>query len=236
MSKQSYLHSPFLRDRFEHCLQCGYSLEGIPVPGHCPECGLPILEGRTSLCISGVARGSSGPVWRKVVWVFIGIYGFLYSQLFGIAIISFPWFALIGFAILIVPLLAMAFTGKQKKRGTELFVFTHDGFSRWTAGSDPTTRFFTQWVGVKRGVQISRVSSVWAKFEIVAVDEQGKHTRPLRGGFRCPQEDIEIIEQVLNALLTETPLDSIEHLESSAFFAIEPDESVVNGYFVAQDS
>jgi len=221
--KQSSLHSPCLRSTFEDCLQCGYPLEGIPVPGQCPECGLHFYDGRSTLNISGIAKGSSGPLWRKIIWIIIGVFGFVYSQLWALAMMKgFGWFALLGFVALVASVASMVLTSKQKNRGTEHFVFTYTGLSRWTVGSDPTTRIFIPWPGFKRSTTITRVSSKWAKLKIVAVDEQGKHTCPLEAGFRCPQEDIAMIQNVINALLLNQPMDTIDLLEQSAFYSIEP--------------
>jgi len=223
--KKTSLSPPRLQACLKDCLSCGYPLEGIPVPGQCPECGLKIYPGRSTLCISGVAKGTPGPMWRKIVWVCIGLFGFLYSQLWVIALTEgMGWFTGIGFVMLLASISAMVVTSKQKSRGSEQFAFTREGFSRSTVGSPPTARIFIEWDGVKRAAVIKRVGSVWASLKIVTVDQDGKHTTPLETGFRCAQEDIGIIQEVVDALLDGRDLEAIESLESSAFSAIEPGE------------
>ncbi|MDF1809348.1 MAG: hypothetical protein P1U42_06600 [Phycisphaerales bacterium] len=213
--KRRTLNPPTLREAFEDCLSCGYSLEGIQIPGHCPECGLKISAGRSTLHIMGVAKGMPGPLWRKAVWVGIGVFGFFYSQVWMIALTGgFAWFTAIGFVMLIVSILAMLLTTKQRKSGTEHFAITEEGFSRWTIGSDATTRTFTPWPGIKQGATVKRVSSVWASIKIVVVEDNGQHIKPLQVGFRCLQRDIPIVQQVFDAFFAYEPIDSIEGLNN----------------------
>lgn len=221
--KKTSLNSPCLRTTFDDCLSCGYPLEGIPIPGNCPECGLRITPGRTTLCISGVAKGTPGPIWRKIAWISIGTFGFIYSQTWAIAMLNgFGWYAILGFAALIISLAAMVVTSKQKKRGSEVFAFTDAGFSRWTTGTNAAARYFTPWPGIKQAANIKRVSPVWASLKVTAVDQSGKHTTPIETGFRCPVEDIPIIQSILDAFFSNQPLDTIESLKDSNFYAINP--------------
>jgi len=201
MGKREPLPFPTLGERLDECLGCGYPLVGIPAPGICPECGVGFEDGESVLTIAGVAKNSGGPIWRKVAWVSIGVVAFLYSQLLGLVLISAPLIALVIFLGLVASTAAMAMTGKQKKRGTEMFAFTSSGFSRWTVGSDPSSRLFVAWHGVNPAVKVRRVSNVWGSMKIVDFDRDGKRIVMLEGGFRCPAVDLGLVEKIMDALV-----------------------------------
>ena len=221
MAPTQHLPFPQLVELFPDCLSCGYSLEGIPVPGNCPECGLMIDPPPSVLLVRGVAKSSGGPRWRRVVWILIAVFGFIYSQLLGLIVFAYPWIGFILFLALIAALSAMLVTGKQKKKGTELFVFNRSGFSRWTKGSHPTTRIFSPWQGVKRGAKIKRISTVWASLKLVSVNDDGKHRVDFECGFRCRDHDIPIIQQIMDAFTDGLLLDEIEFPEHCSLFDID---------------
>lgn len=218
MASKQHLPFPQLVELFPECLSCGYPLEGIPVPGNCPECGLMFDPPPSALLVRGVAKSSGGPKWRKLVWVLIAIFAFIYTQLLGLILLSYPWVGLIIFVALIAVLSAMLMTTKQKKKGTECFVFNRSGFSRWTKGSDPTTRIFTHWPGLKRGVQINRVGTVWASLKLVSVEDDGKHTTDFQCGFRCRDHDIPLIQEIMDAFTNGSLLDEIDFPEHCSLF------------------
>jgi hypothetical protein len=209
MGKREPLPFPALGERPDECLGCGYPLVGIPAPGVCPECGVGFEDGESVLTIAGVAKSSGGPIWRKVVWVCIGVVAFVYSQLLGLVLLSAPLVALVIFLALVASTTAMAMTGKQKKRGTEFFAFTVSGFSRWTVGSDPSSRIFVAWDGINPAAMVRRVSNVWASMKIVDFDADGKRIVMLEGGFRCPAVDIELIDTVMNQLVRGSSIEDI---------------------------
>ena len=177
------------------------------------------------LLVRGVAKSSGGPKWRRIVWVFIAVFAFIYMQLLGLIVFRYPWFGFIIFLALIAALTAMLVTGKQKKKGTEYFVFNRSGFSRWTKGSHPSTRIFESWQGVKRGVQIKRVGTVWASFKLVSVNDDGKHHTDFQCGFRCRDHDIPIIQQVMDAFTDGVLLDNIEFPEHCSLFDTDPENN-----------
>ncbi len=201
MAKREPLPFPALDERLDECLGCGYPLDGIPAPGVCPECGVGFEDGISVLTIAGVAKGLAGPVWRKFAWVCIGIVAFLYSQLWVLMLQGIPLVALMVLLGLIASTAGMALTGKQKKLGSEIFAITTSGFSRWTVGSDPSTRMFTRWDGIKPVAIVKRVSNVWASVKLVDFDDQGKRFIMLESGFRCPAVDLDLIESTLNKLV-----------------------------------
>ncbi|MBL4808793.1 MAG: hypothetical protein JKY43_01890 [Phycisphaerales bacterium] len=209
MGKRGPLPFPALGERLDECLGCGYPLVGIPAPGVCPECGVGFEDGESVLVVAGVAKGSGGPVWRKVAWVGIGAVAFLYSQLWVLLVMAVPLVGLVFFIGLLIATTAMAMTGKQKKRGTEMFAFTVSGFSRWTVGSDPSGRLFVAWDGINPAVIVRRVSNVWASMKVVDFDAEGKRFVMLEGGFRCPAVDIELVDKILNQLVRGESIDDI---------------------------
>lgn len=213
MATPTRLSFPLLAPHLGACLRCGYPLDGLPAFGVCPECGLGYEDARTVLQISGVAKNSGGPVWRKLVWGVLITLAVLYSQLLGLIVFSYPWLALIIFATLLAGTIAMVMTGSQRSRGSETFGFTPAGFARWTVGADPSTRVFTDWAGVQRAVLIKRVGPVWARAKVVCFDESGKRTVQLETGFRCPQEDLGIVELLLTQLVSGQSIGDVDQIE-----------------------
>tara|TARA_A100001391_G_scaffold152039_2_gene109853 strand:+ start:2511 stop:3245 length:735 start_codon:yes stop_codon:yes gene_type:complete len=222
--KPSAILQPCLRVAHNECLQCGYPLYGLELPRPCPECGLVALAGRSYLSFSGVSKKSPGPLWRKLVWVILGIVGFLLSQSFTVIFVpGAAWIYLVIWAAVLATLAAMLMTGKKEQGGSSQFVCSSLGIARWPSGVDASFRTYTPWTGDQRGAFIRRISPTWSVLKVVCADKHAKHTTPLETGFRCPERHIDIIERVLNAMLTNTPLDSIEGLEESDFFDVHPD-------------
>lgn len=214
MARKQPLPFPMLVERLDECLGCGYPLEGIPAPGFCPECGVGFDEGKSVLVLAGVAKNSGGPMWRRIVWILIGILAFVYSQLLGILIMTVPWIGLIIFLMLVFSTIAMAMTGKQKKRGSEVFAFTKSGIARWTTGSVATSRNFKLWEGTNPAAFVRRVSSVWASVKIVSFDDNGKRVVPIECGIRCRVEKIPYVEASIKLLiLGESIADDHELIE-----------------------
>ncbi len=200
--KNEPLPFPRVVERPEDCLGCGYSLEGIPAPGSCPECGLPFEHGLSGLQIAGVAKKSAGPAWRRAVWIVIAIVAFLYGNLIAILFINSPIIALVILAALIAGVVGMALTSPSKKGvGSEFFTFVQGGFSRWPVGADPSVREFRSWDGVNPGVTLKPVSRVWASMSVVQFDERGKREVLLSGGFRCQQIDLQMVGEALEKLV-----------------------------------
>lgn len=213
MAPKKPLPFPELVDRFDDCLGCGYPFAGLPAPGLCPECGVGFDEGQSVLLIAGIGKGTRGPLWRKIVWVLIGILAFVYSQLLGILVISWPWISLVIFLMLVASTIAMAMTNKQKSRGTEMFALTRDGLSRWTLGSKPDSRDFVRWDGINPGVFVRRVSRVWASLKIVYFDDEGKRIIPLECGFRCLEDRNGWVEGIVSAFVEGREFRDIESPE-----------------------
>ncbi len=222
--KKELLRFPSLVEVPAQCLGCGYPLEGIPAPGYCPECGCGFDDGISGLMIAGVARKQGGPVWRKFVWTCIGVVAFLFMQSLGIILFSMPWLSLVIFLAIVASALGMVLTGKRNTSGSEHFVFTRAGFSRWFFGSEHAVREFVLWVDGDARVFLTRISRVWATLKIVTIDQQGKRVVLLDTGFRCQAEELPLIKDILNRLLNGDSLDDPASLDgfsgSSLDFAL----------------
>ena len=215
MPTPKLLPFPILAPHLGACLRCGYPLDGLPAFGVCPECGLGYEDERTVLQISGVAKNSGGPVWRKIVWGVLIALAVVYSQLLGLIVFRYPWLALVIFGSLLTGTIAMVMTGSQRSRGSETFGFTPAGFARWTVGADPSTRVFTDWAGVQRVLILKRVGPVWARAKIVCFDEAGKRSVQIETGFRCPQEDLPVVEDLLTRLIKGESIGEAEGIEAT---------------------
>lgn len=215
MATPKLLPFPILAPHLGACLRCGYPLEGLPAFGVCPECGLGYEDERTVLQISGVAKNEGGPLWRKLVWGVLITLALIYTQLLGVFVFTYPWVALVIFAILLAGVVAMVMTGTHRSRGSETFGFTPAGFARWTIGADPSTRVFTDWGGVQRAVVVKRISPVWARAKVVSFDEAGKRFTQLETGFRCPQEDLAVVERLLTRLIRGESVGKVDGLEQT---------------------
>jgi hypothetical protein len=216
MSERLPLPFPTLVDLgTQACLACGYSLEGIPSPGDCPECGLAFDEGVSALMIHGVPKTIGGPRWRKVVWIIIAVAAFVFAQ--GMVFwIRYPLLALAWVGVIVASAVGMAVTNRQKKTGTEIIVFTRFGIGQWSntkKDEDDRNSMFIPWQGVKRGATIKRISSVWSRLKIRSVDEKGKHRVNFDSGIRCQATDIPVITQIIDRLAEGQWIDDIEGVE-----------------------
>lgn len=212
-SKQAFL-LPRLQSHLCFCARCGYPLAGINAPGPCPECGLGFDDDCSTLVLTGVAKTTSDSKWRRVGWVALGALAFFMTQGGLVLIVFKPWLGALLLATLAIGLTAMLLTTRQKRRGVEHFVLTRRGLSRWTLGSDPTTRYFIEWFGNQRLVRLKRVSSVWASLEITCVEPAGRPRRVLVAGIRCRAQQLSTIESIANAIVLDQPLIEAEGLEA----------------------
>lgn len=121
------------------CIGCGYSLQGLAVPGRCPECGAH-YEAR-QLILAGVARTpASAP--RRLAWIAIGGLIVILSQLW-------PFFLFVrGLWLVLLLILAAAIIGgaiiltlrPRDRHGTERFCLTPSGLARVPAAFDPAAQ------------------------------------------------------------------------------------------------
>ncbi len=217
MSERSPLPFPILMDLgSQACLACGYSLDGLPAPGECPECGLEFDEGLSALMIHGVPKTVGGPRWRKVVWGIIVGCAFVYAQIMILFVQVNPIAAGAVFLAIVAASVGMAVTNRQKKTGTEIIVFSRFGIGHWPKSKKEKRehdRIFSPWQGVKIGATIKQISSVWLRLKIRSIDEKGKHTIVFDTGFRCQAADIPVITQIINRLAEGQWIDDIDGIE-----------------------
>ncbi len=73
----------------------------------------------------------------------------------------------------------------------------------------------TNWVGDRRALVLKRVGSVWSMLKVVEFDQDGKRKILLHTGFRGPQEDLGLVEQILERLIQGEPIGEHDGIESS---------------------
>ena len=214
---------PSLGGRPEHCLSCGYPLGGLPAPGACPECGLEFNSGLTMLQIAGVAKRGPGPAWRKPVWVVLFIGTFLWFQSAALLwIVGMFWISLLLFVSLVAGLTAMGVSAKQGSVGSEYFAITRSGFGRIPVGGKARITEFVRWGEGTPAVRIQRVGKYWAKIQLVRKSPDAKPEMLLDAGFRCPAEDLLVVEQLIVRLISGEGLDdrdSIPGYDTSVLMA-----------------
>ncbi len=230
MSKREPLPMPKVVGHSANCMSCGYSLDGIPAPGYCPECGVRFGDGACVIEFAGVARRAGGPKWRRVVWIVLAIVSIIYFQLIGLIIFSYPWVALVGFAAIVSGVVGMAVSGKQqKKTGVEVFSVTPDGIGRREFRGHEENTEFIRWDGGHPVIKLDRVSRVWARIKIGVRGSDGKQQLLLDAGFRCPAEDLEVLHALISKQICNESLDdreSIPGYDRSVFIASDLDDGI----------
>lgn len=167
------------------CVACGYALTGLAVPGRCPECGTGYSE--RELVLHGVPRRAGGPLWRRVVWVLLGVGAFGISQGFGVAFMIPGGLVIMGvtLATIIAGATAMLLTGGARERsGAARFVFTEDGLTVKALSGESSDALRYTWDEI-RGARIQRISDVWFRLRLTR-GEDGFGGVVFDAGVRCP--------------------------------------------------
>ena len=182
----------------ERCLGCGYSLEGMPARSVCPECATPIPASEDVVTISGVARVTETSKGRRWAWIALCVFGFFYAQVLPFLVLRKPIYSALLFAMLLFPVIGLLLTGRSHKRGKERFVFTPHGWGRATLGTQDVNEF-VPWEG-RISVRWKRISSVWYRLRLDAVDAHGKRRSLLDAGVRCTDTDMQWLAPALDIL------------------------------------
>lgn len=183
------------------CIACGYSLEGLPRVGQCPECGSGYED--FQLVLFGVPRSShaSGP--RRIFWAVLITLCVTHLYTLSIQVTYRPWIALVFSLVLVACVIALLVTGPRERRGTERFIVAKGGIARVAMKFDPASRrldtIFVPW-GTADTVNIERISTFWKRLTIGNL-ASGLHG-PMRNaifdaGFRCPDADVERVREAI---------------------------------------
>ena len=203
MAKRSTLPFPRVVPFPARCPACGYDLNGTEKLGRCPECGTPIATGTDCLAASCVPRRPPGPLWRRLVWIGIGIAMLTLSQTWPIIAFSRPWLMAVILAACTAAAVGMVMTGSPISKSTEQIVFTPVGFARSIWGKDEST--LHPWTGNER-IETRRIGKVWQR---LTIERDG--AKILDTGLRCDDSELDALAACIRHYATKTgpaPLDT----------------------------
>lgn len=197
------LPDPIWTDRASICVACGYSLEGLPAPGACPECG-SAYDAR-QLILAGVPNSNSGSsIPRRLAWAAVVVIGVAHTLLWPVQL-ALNWTVLVAVTAGLAGAVAyLLVTGPRDRGGTERFVVTPAGIWRTPPSANLTETgrgsALVPWEGAD-GVESKRISAVWRRLRI-GHRSGGRLGRVVfDAGIRCPDarvgEVLATIEQCM---------------------------------------
>jgi hypothetical protein len=188
------------------CIACGYSLQGLPTRGQCPECGAGYED--FQLVLYGVPRATHRPGLRRVIWAALITLCVIHLYTLIIQIVFRPMLALMTSVILGGGVVAMLVTGPRERRVTERFIVTKGGIARVAMKFDPAARrldtIFVVW-GNADAVDVQRLSLFWKRLRVGnQVEGRAGRMRDVifDAGFRCPDADTERVRDAIHANMT----------------------------------
>lgn len=194
------------------CLACGYSLDGLGVPGVCPECGTAFE--RQSLVLHGVPQRISGSPARRAMWIAFTIVAFLHAQTLMYQIVWFWPMAVTISAGLLGGLVYLVSSSPRERRGVERFIFTPAGVARASLaplkGDRKLAVEFCPYAGAT-AIELQRVSAVWYRLRIglpAQGSRPGGRVQPsvFDAGVRCTDAMSEPVRRVIQGYLTGVPV------------------------------
>ncbi len=190
------------------CVGCGYSLDGLAIPGRCPECGAPFDS--QVMVLHGVARSSSGTsLWRRLAWIGLAVGAMIVTQAWPF-LLMFSWMVLVAALVAVLAgIIFMVATGRRERAGTERFMFTSAGVARLPAKRDDRgpgmDAVFIPYSPTAR-LRVDPISPFWRRVRIETPDTHGVHQVVFDAGFRCPSQHADRVEATIRAAMQGTAM------------------------------
>ena len=187
----------------QECIGCGYSLEGLAIPGKCPECGVPFDS--QVMVLHGVPRSSSGtPLWRRLVWIATAVFLFVLVQFWPLLLMVSWVILVVGFVACLGAMAFMLATGKRERAGTERFMFTSAGLARLPAkrgdrGAAMDSVFIP--FSALGKFRVQTISPVWRRIRVYMPTSHTAEQLVFDAGFRCPSEHVDRVIATIEAAI-----------------------------------
>ena len=196
-----HLPDPEWIETLPSCPGCGYNLNGLNLPGRCPECGFEV-DDKTMVLAGVVKADATQPVWRRVLWIIVFTFSVL--LVYGWPALFFlRWFGLGLVLLWVATIIGLLATSKRSRSGKMKIIFATGGFyvvdDLHNAQHDGQA---IPWGQVAR-MKFDRVSPVWYKVQLWSMN-----SKLLEAGVRCPDELASLVEDTIKWRLKQNYLSS----------------------------